>query len=230
MNATRRLLAATITSLPETGVAELPKSISSAQLPRSIFKYVTSHLRTRTPEQGDPSLPQITAPSHVSSSTAARHVSVPNPFLLQKLPFLVERVDGTFSEMNRYKLHINKRQQKKLLSKHSNHHLPPSSVNPIQSPPKVIWHRKGEHFQTEISWEGDWAVKENKGLYAGRKVMFKGHKRARERPEKKTVTEERVKDMPRRVDEWRAVSRISAVLCLVSTLTLSRRKGRRNRV
>lgn len=73
-------------------------------------------------------------------------------------------------------------------------------------------------------------MKENKGLYAGRKVMFKGHKRARERPEKKTVTEERVKDMPRRVDEWRAVSRISAVLCLVSTLTLSRRKGKRNRV
>ena len=38
--------------------------------------------------------------------------------------------------------------------------------------------------------------------------MFKGHKRERERPEKRVVTEERVEDMPRRVEEWRTVSRL----------------------
>lgn len=201
MNPSRRLLA-----VASTAIVDSPQTISASQLPTPIRKYVQYHLRNRTPDEADPSLPQIAAPSCHASSSTAQQVGIPNPFLLQKLPRQVARVDGSISEINLYQNRFPKRQQKKLLEKYSPDHLPPSLLNPMSSPPKVVWNGEGEYFDAEITWEGDWAKSKAKGLYSGRKVMFKGHQRARERPEKQAVTKERVADMPRRVEEWRNVS------------------------
>jgi len=207
MSLCRRCLTTITPAVHDIVVSEIPETISSAQLPRAIFKYVHHKLRIRPSDApADPTLPQIGAPeASASSSTGREGLEIPNPFLLQKRPFLVDRVDGTIAQFDRYKQHFPVRQQKKLLEKHSRYHLPPSSVNPIPSPPKVIWHQQGEHFGREISWEGVWGIKEKKGVYARRKVMFKGHKRERDRPERDAQTDERVKDMPRRVEEWRSV-------------------------
>lgn len=208
MNASRRVLTAAIPSSPGAAIMEIPQSITSAQLPRSIFKYVLFQLDIQKPQEPDPTLAQIAAPeSEGSQSMIRERVSIPNPFLLQKRTVNIERVDGSLFPLNRYTLHVSKRNQKKLLALHPRYHLPPSSVNPIETPPKVIWEQNGKHFGKEIAWAGDWEVKQQKGLYHGRKVMFKGHKRERERQDKWDTMNERVEDMGRRVEEWRSASR-----------------------
>ena len=209
MNVIRRSLATAAPSLTDVSITQIPEAIFSRQLPKSLLKYVRDKLHSRGADPlGDPSVPQIAAPSSTSASAGRTQVFIPNPFLLQKIPFLFERADGTIAQMNRYKMFFTKREQKKFLALHDRYHLPPSSINPIPSVPKVIWEQPGEHFGKEIIWRGDWAEEKTKGVYAGRKLMFKGHKRERERPEKRVVTEERIEDMPRRVEEWRTVSRL----------------------
>ena len=207
MHATRRVFAAAISSSPGPDIARIPQSITSAQLPRSIFKYVRLHLDLPKPQEPNLSLAQIAAPESEGSQPIFRErVHIPNPFLRHKRTVNIERIDGSLFALNRYKLHFSKRNQKKLLALHSRYHLPPSPANPIETPPKVIWEQNGKHFGKEIAWAGEWAVKQQKGLYHGRKVMFKGHKRERERQDKLDMMSERVEDMSRRVEEWRSVS------------------------
>lgn len=59
---------------------------------------------------------------------------------------------------------------------------------------------------TVINWVGEYKPKEYKSIYANRNTLFKGHKRERERQERKKEIADRVNSMEKRIAEWKAVS------------------------
>lgn len=63
---------------------------------------------------------------------------------------------------------------------------------------------------TVINWVGEYKPKEYKSIYANRRQLFKGHKRERERAERKAEVDGRLETMDARIAEWKAVS-ISSV-------------------
>lgn len=80
------------------------------------------------------------------------------------------------------------------------HLLPPSPINPVEPVP-VQW-----PTGTIINWVGEFKPKEHKSIYANRRLLFKGHKRERERAERKAEVDGRLETMDARIAEWKAVS------------------------
>lgn len=103
---------------------------------------------------------------------------------------------------------IPRRRQKQLLQLYPAHLLPPSPINPVEPVP-VQW-----PSGTVINWVGEYKPKEYKSIYANRRQLFKGHKRERERAERKAEVDGRLETMDARIAEWKAVSIPSVGLLL----------------
>ncbi|WVQ93096.1 hypothetical protein IAU59_000160 [Kwoniella sp. CBS 9459] len=140
-------------------------------------------------------------------------VGIPNPFIVQRGP---KRVDSEVTGDERYhwrKPSISNRRQKQLLTWYPSQDLPASKKHapfgmPAGSSRAVEWSNG-----TIISWTGEVRPKirqgeeavagEKKGVYAGRKKMFKGHKDERNRAQKEADREARLAGMEKRINEWR---------------------------
>lgn len=64
-----------------------------------------------------------------------------------------------------------------------------------------------------VQWAGDASPEVKKTLYEGRRVMFKGHKHEREKPEREKETQERLAGMAKRIEEWQKVSQNNRLIC-----------------
>ncbi|EJT46262.1 hypothetical protein A1Q1_05091 [Trichosporon asahii var. asahii CBS 2479] len=116
----------------------------------------------------------------------AKSIDLPNPFLPSK-------PNGSWCPA-----WIPRRRQKQLLQLYPAHLLPPSPINPVEPVP-VQW-----PSGTVINWVGEYKPKEYKSIYANRRQLFKGHKRERERAERKAEVDGRLETMDARIAEWKA--------------------------
>jgi hypothetical protein len=197
----------------EIALSSIPERISSKQLPPNIARYARYHL-LQTPSETplDPSVPLINAPNAASSSSSSRRVTIPNPFLLQRLYLEYEHLEPDVPRKVQYRTHLNKSRQRKLLDKYEPHFLPPSPINPLPKVPIVVWEGK-EGLGTEIVWDGGWGVDDAKhrGPYANRKHLFKGHKKEQAKKDAKVTIAARMEGMAQRVTEWKQVCVIGGV-------------------
>ena len=206
MAAARRLFSSTPIWSRELVISEIPETISSKDLPKALHKYVRRQLtllKARAESQGDLSPPRITAPESPTSS-GLYQAQIPNPFVVQRNLFDEYLPHPDSPKRYRYGTEFPARLQKKLLEKYPRHVLPPSQLNPLAVPPRIVWHE--DMFKgTEITWTGEWRPLP-KGLFANRAKPFKLHKREREHESRKAEIQGRLSTMEQRVEKWRTVS------------------------
>lgn len=145
-------------------------------------------------------IPTATDLPPVISRYIQRHLSkypsstaVPNPFLVHRSS------DSAYTE--RY---ISRRREKQLRYWYDPSSIPPSPLS-IQAGQDIQLASESGEVRS-IQWAGDASLKTKKTLYEGRRVMFKGHKHEREKPERRKETEERLAGMDKRIEEWKKVS------------------------
>ncbi|WVQ81112.1 hypothetical protein IAT38_003234 [Cryptococcus sp. DSM 104549] len=127
-------------------------------------------------------------------------IVVPNPFYQYRI---AER--ATLSDLTGRRrwvwlpAPVNHRRQKSLLNMYYGRDLPRSADNP-EGALEVEW-TDGRiiQFETDVSTQTD----KTGGPYAGRKVMFKGHKDEREKKAKEAERQMLLAGMEKRVDAWR---------------------------
>ncbi|OCF35688.1 hypothetical protein I317_03212 [Kwoniella heveanensis CBS 569] len=177
-----------------------PKPIPAKYLPRVLHRQIAKRLNTIEAATG--SLPAT--------------VDIPNPFVVQRGS---KRIDSEVTGDARYhwkKPIISNRRQKQLLTWYPSEDLPASKKHtpmgmPAGSSRAVEWANG-----TIINWTGEIKTRsttsdeadtvvagEKKGVYAGRKKMFKGHKDERNRAQKEADREARLAGMEKRISDWR---------------------------
>ncbi|WVF65423.1 hypothetical protein IAT40_000150 [Kwoniella sp. CBS 6097] len=184
-----------------------PKPIPAKYLPRVLHRQIAKRLSSIEAATG--SIPAA--------------VDIPNPFIVQRGS---KRVDSEVTGDERYhwkKPVISNRRQKQLLTWYPSEDLPASQKHtPLGmaagSSRAVEWtngtivnwtgrvRTKSQQQQESEGAEAAVAVAvagEKKGVYAGRKKMFKGHKDERNRAQKEADREARLAGMEKRISEWR---------------------------
>ncbi|KAK4683706.1 hypothetical protein P7C73_g6525, partial [Tremellales sp. Uapishka_1] len=133
------------------------------------------------------------------ASSSSSTLTIANPFLthrIQKdLPSSSVAAQPSYTHVPPA---IPRRRQKQLAEFCWPSSLPPTSSNEPSLP--IKW-----HDGTMVSWAGDFKEVQSKGVYGGRRRMFKGHKHERERPAREKDIASRVAGMPKRIEEWKKV-------------------------
>ncbi|KAK8843976.1 hypothetical protein IAR55_006768 [Kwoniella newhampshirensis] len=181
---TRRLFSITSRVRSESLLPFDPSTPIPAQLlPRVLYRQIEQRISNRSRSGKRPEV-----------------VSLPNPFLLHRG---AQRADFESSDEARYNWRqpsISNRRQKQLLQYYSGADLPASKLNPQALTREVQW-----TDGTIIRWEGEVKIKEEakKGVHAGRKRMFKGHRDERDKPQKEADRQGRLDGMEKRIAEWK---------------------------
>ncbi|WWD21369.1 hypothetical protein CI109_105854 [Kwoniella shandongensis] len=180
---TRRLFSTSSRVCSESLPFDPSTPVPAQLLPRVLYRQVERRL-SNVPRSGKQ--PEV--------------VSLSNPFLLHRG---VQRADSESSDEPRYHWRqptISHRRQKQLLQYYSGVDLPASKLNPQGVAREVQW-----TDGTIVRWQGEVRVKEDakKGVYAGRKRMFKGHRDERDKPQKEADRQTRLDGMEKRIAEWK---------------------------
>ena len=209
---------------PVTTPAVIPTHVELNHLPKPIKLWVQHALRRRyssamlsdsqTPvieTRTDDLDPEASDTLQIEGSSSSfvippPRLTIPNPFIRHRQRIITE--DFSEDPKTRYRnFHpIKKREQKKMILRYPTYLLPPSQINPLDSHPSIRSMFQGR--EVEVEWGPDWRtqIKLPKGLYAGRAIIFKGHKRERDLPVRRQEIQERVDGMDRRIEKWRDVS------------------------
>ncbi|ORX39146.1 hypothetical protein BD324DRAFT_649235 [Kockovaella imperatae] len=131
------------------------------------------------------------------------NIRVPNPFLRHRRQLETEKFGEDLRPESKVVSPIARRKQVRLVRKYPALLLPPSVRNPVTPPPiKMDIEGLGVRY---IRYGPDWKLfpEIKKGMYAGRAIIFKGHKRERIREVRRQEIAERVAGMDERVRKWR---------------------------